>query len=374
MNQFRQALLTFLLCCVALATCPGAIAYAADEAIAETPVVSAQPSAKELRQLVAPIALYPDSLVAQILAASTYPEEVVEADRWVQAHPELKGDQLAQSVDQQSWDPSVKALTAFPSVLANMDKNLSWTTSLGEAYIGNQQGTMDAVQAMRKSARKVGNLKSTSQLNVVDQGQAIVIQPVNPEVVYVPEYDPWIVYAAPIAPWPGWYWYPGLYWTSPGIAFGIGFPIGFFGGYGWGWHHWDPDWHHHTIIYNHNTYISHSRTVINHNYYADRAHGGSGFHGGNGFHGGAGVHSGEAFHSANGFRGGGAGSADRGFGSHSPSAGHAGAFGGFNHGGDVHSFSARGNSSMGGFHGGMGGGGFHGGIGGGGFHGGGGHR
>lgn len=374
MNQLRQVLSIFLLYCFAVATFPGARAYAADEPTSETPVVSAQPSAKELQQLVAPIALYPDSLVAQILAASTYPEEVVEADRWVQAHPELKGDQLAQSVDQQNWDPSVKALAAFPSVLANMDKNLSWTTSLGEAYINNQQGTMDAVQAMRKSAKKAGNLNSTSQLNVVDQGKTIVIQPANPEIVYVPEYDPWVVYATPIAPWPGWYWYPGLYWTSPGIGFGFGFPIGFFGGYGWGWHHWDPDWHHHTIIYNHNTYVSHSRTVINHNYYADRAHGGSGFHGGNGFHGGSGVHSGEAFHGANGFHGGGAGSADRGFESHSPSAGHAGAFGGFNHGGDVHSFSARGNSSMGGFHGGMGGGGFHGGMGGGGFHGGGGHR
>jgi len=367
MNQFRQVLSIFLLYSVALTTLSGAIASAADEATTETPIVPAKPSAKELRQLVAPIALYPDSLVAQILAASTYPEEVVEADRWVQAHPELKGDQLAQSVDQQNWDPSVKALAAFPSVLANMDKNLSWTTSLGEAYINNQQGTMDAVQAMRKSAQKAGNLKSTSQLNVVDQGKTIVIEPVDPEIVYVPEYDPWIVYATPIVPWPGWYWYPGLYWTSPGIAFGFGFPIGFFGGYGWGWHHWDPDWHHHTIIYNHNTYISHSRTVVNHNYYDDRAHGGSGFHGGTGFH------SGEAFHGGNAFHGGAVG-ADRGLASHTPSAGHAGAFGGFNHGGDVHSFSARGYSSMGGSHAGIGGGGFHGGMGGGGFHGGGGHR
>ena len=100
--------------------------------------------------LVAPIALYPDSLVAQILAASTFPEQVVEADRWVQAHPDLKGDALGQAVDQQPWDPSVKALAAFPSVLGNMDKNLSWTSSLGDAYYNQQQDVMDAVQVMRQ--------------------------------------------------------------------------------------------------------------------------------------------------------------------------------------------------------------------------------
>jgi hypothetical protein len=375
MNQFRQALSIILLYCVAFATFPAGIAHAADDPTTQTPVVSAQPSKKELQQLVAPIALYPDSLVAQILAASTYPEEVVEADRWVQAHPELKGDQLAQSVDQQTWDPSVKALSAFPSVLANMDKNLSWTTSLGEAYIGNQQGTMDAVQAMRKSARKAGNLKSTPQLNVVDQGQAIVVEPVNPAIVYVPEYDPWIVYATPIAPWPGWYWYPGLYWTSPGIAFGFGFPIGFFGGYGWGWPHWGPDWYHHTIIYNHVNYISHSRTVINHNYYADRAHGGNGFRGAGGSRGAGGFHDSNGFRGDSGARGGNAFHGEGGMaGQHGFASPHmsgntrGSAFGGFDHGGAVRGYSTRGFSSMGGFHG---GGGLHGG---GGFHGGGGRR
>src|SRR4029077_13140414 len=110
----------------------------------------AQQTPEELQQLVAPIALYPDSLVAQILAASAFPEQVVEADRWVQAHPELKGDALGQAVDQQPWDPSVKALAAFPSVLGNMDKNLSWTSSLGDAYYNQQQDVMAAVQAMRQ--------------------------------------------------------------------------------------------------------------------------------------------------------------------------------------------------------------------------------
>ena len=105
-------------------------------------------------------------------------------------------------------------------------------------------------------------------MKVKDQGQKIVIEPADPEVIYVPEYDPWVVYGFPVAPWPGWYWYPGLYWTSPGFGFGLGFDIGFFGGFGWGWHHWGYDWHHNNIEYNHNTYISHSTTFVNRNYYA----------------------------------------------------------------------------------------------------------
>ena len=127
-----------------------------------------QSTPEQLQQLVAPIALYPDSLVAQILAASTFPEQVVEADRWVQEHPDLKGDALGQAVDQQPWDPSVKALTAFPSVLGNMDKNLSWTSSLGDAYYNQQQDVMDAVQVMRQRAERAGDLKTTPQQVVTD--------------------------------------------------------------------------------------------------------------------------------------------------------------------------------------------------------------
>src|SRR5271157_4816794 len=150
----------------------------------------AQQTPEQLQRLVAPIALYPDSLVAQILAASTFPEEVVEADRWVQAHPDLKGEALGQAVDQQPWDPSVKALAAFPSVLGNMDKNLTWMSSLGDAYYNQQQDVMDAVQVMRKRAQGAGNLKTTAQQTVTTQGSTIVVQPANPEVVYVPAYDP----------------------------------------------------------------------------------------------------------------------------------------------------------------------------------------
>jgi hypothetical protein len=271
MKCFKRVISLFLSALIVF----GPVMLIAGHADAETAATSAASmptsNAQQLQQLVAPIALYPDSLVAQILAAATYPDQVVQADRWLQAHPELTGDQLAQAVDRQTWDPSVKALTEFPSVLANMDKNLSWTSSLGDAYVNNQSAVMDAVQAMRQSAEKAGNLKSSSQLKVSNQGQTIVIEPASTEVVYVPTYDPWLAYGFPVAPWPGWYWYPGLYWTSPGLYFGVGFPIGYFGGFGWGWHSWHPDWDHRAIVFNHATYVFHNRTFVHRDYYANRA-------------------------------------------------------------------------------------------------------
>jgi hypothetical protein len=334
MNYLRRFLSLTLSFYLVLASLAGGSAYAMDEPQTDIPIASAQPTPQELQQLVAPIALYPDSLVAQILAASTYPAQIVEANRWLQANPELKGDALAKVVDQQPWDPSVKALAEFPSVLSNMDKNLSWTSSLGEAYINHQQDVMNAVQEMRKQAKKAGHLESTSQSKVTEQGQTIVIEPADPEVVYVPEYDPWLVYGVPVAPWPGWYWYPGLYWTSPGFGFGLGFHIGFFAGFGWGWHGWAPDWHHNTIIYNHATYFSHSTTVINRNYYGNRARK-------NSFHGAAG-----GFHGENSFHGAAPGTPHA-----AAPGGHSGAFSGFHNGGVSKGYASRGFSSMGGFHG-----------------------
>ncbi len=340
-------------------------------------------TAEQLQQLVAPIALYPDELVAQILAASTYPTEIVEADRWVQEHSNLKGQALAQAVDPQSWDPSVKAVAQFPSVLANMDKNLSWTSALGDAYVNQQQDVLDAVQTMRQRAQQAGNLKSTPQEKVAAQGDTIVIQPANPDVVYVPVYDPWVVYGPGLIAYPGWFWYPGLYAVGPGISFGVGFGIGFFGGFGWGWHHWGADWHHHHILYDHHGWESHSRTFIDHDHFyrgGPGFHGSPGFHGDHGFHAGGGARGGPDFHggSGGGFHG---GSGPAGFhGGPGPAAAphvdpgtHSGAFSGFGHGGPTASSSARGQGSFGGggFHGGGFGGGFHGG---GGSHGGGGHR
>jgi len=241
-----------------------------------------QQTPEELQQLVAPIALYPDSLVAQILAASTFPEQIVEADRWVQAYPDLKGDALGQAVDQQSWDPSVKALIAFPSVLGNMDKNLSWTSSLGDAYYNQEQDVMDAVQVMRRQAQESGNLKDTPQQTVTTQGSTIIVEPANPEVVYVPAYDPWVVYGDPIVAWPGWYPYPGIWYDGPSLWFGAGFGIGWFGGYGWGWHHWGCDWHDRHLVHDHNRYYSRSNTFYNRNdFFRDRGERG-GVNGGRG--------------------------------------------------------------------------------------------
>ena len=138
-------------------------------------------STNELQSLVAPIALYPDSLVAQILTASTFPDQVAIADYWLQENKSLTGSALMQAVDKQSWDPSVKALTEFPSVLDNMAKNLTWTSSLGEAYHNQQSEVMTAIQTLRAQAKAKGNLKSSSQITVVQQSpQTIVIQPTNP--------------------------------------------------------------------------------------------------------------------------------------------------------------------------------------------------
>jgi hypothetical protein len=310
----------------------------------------AQQSPQELQQLVAPIALYPDALVAQVLAASTYPTEVVEAERWMQSHPNLKGEELAGEVDKQPWDMSVKALTQFPSVLENMDKNLSWTSSLGDAYANQPQAVTDAVQTMRQEARKAGKLSSNGQENVKTQGNTIVIQPAIPDVVYVPAYDPWLVYGEPIVAYPGWVPVPGIFYGGTSVFFGGGFGIGFFGEFGWGWHHWDYDWHRRAAIYNHNTYISHSRTIINrNNFNFDRGN----FDHGSAFHGSGPGGGNPGFHGAPP--------------SHAQPGTHSGAFSGFDHGGNVRGFSSRGQSSFGGgphVAGGFHGGGLHGGGGG----------
>lgn len=299
-------------------------------------------SEDQLRQLVAPIALYPDALVAQILAASAYPTEIVEAQRFVQAHPDLKGKDLADEIDKQDWDPSVKALTAFPTVLTNLDKDLSWTSELGDVNVNQQKDVMKAIQYMRKQAKKAGNLKSTPQQNVTDEGDDVEIQPADPQVVYVPEYDPGLVYGYPVAVWPGFYPWWGV--GGPFISFGVGFGISPFFGFGWGWGGWGLDWHHYGLWYHGAPYAFHSHAFYDRNAYF---HGG--YHGG--FARGGGDFGGRGFD-----RGGGRGFAGT----------RSGAFSGIGRGGETRVFSARGQSSFGG-------GGFHGG-GGGGFHGGGGGR
>ncbi|SRR5258707_787667 len=354
MKSSKQVLV-LLVCCSLV----GFTAQA--ESLGPTSQSNEQPSAppvqhspQELQQLVAPIALYPDALIAQVLAASTYPTQIVEAERWMQNHSNLKGEELAKEVDKQDLDPSVKALAQFPSVLENMDKNLSWTSSLGEAYVTQPQDVTDAVQALRQQARKSGHLDNNDKEKVTTQANTIVIEPANPEVVYVPAYDPWLVYGAPIIAYPGWYPVPGIFWDGAGLSFGIGFGIGFFGGFGWGWGHWGYDWHDRRAFFDHREWVSHSRDFGHDGFrHGDFGHGHGDFgHGGD-------------FNHGNAFHGGRPGGGGSGF--HGSSAPHfqpgtrSGAFSGFDHGGNVRGFSSRGRSSFGG---GSHGGGFHGGGGG----------
>jgi len=187
---------------------------------------AAQQSPDQLQQLVAPIALYPDALIAQILPAATYPAEIVDAQRWMEQHKDLTGAALAQQVDTQPWDPSVKALTQFPAVLANMNQNLAWTSELGDVYVNQQQELTQAIQTVRQKTKQAGNLKTTDQEKVDTKGQTIIIQPASTNMVYVPQYDPWLVYGYPLAAFPGWYPYPGLYLDGLGIGWGLGFGIG----------------------------------------------------------------------------------------------------------------------------------------------------
>ena len=308
-------------------------------------------SPDKLNQLVAPIALYSDSLIAQILSGATYPEEILDASKWIEQHTELAGTELAGQVDQQAWDPAVKALTQFPAVLKNMGQNLAWTSELGDAYLNQQQDVMQAIQTMRQQAKQAGNLQSTDQEKVRTDGSDIVIEPATTDVVYVPQYDPWSVYGYPLAPFPGWYGYPGLYLSGPGIGWGLGFNIGYFGGFGWGWRHWRYDWHHQgRILQGRSPYLSHSRTIVRRGDFGGRGPGIT--RGGSGFN-----------------RGLDRGPAVRGGLNARPGTGtHTNAFSGFNRGVDTRMHGFRGQSSMGGFGGGggaRGGGGFRGGGGGG---------
>jgi len=218
---------------------------------------------EQLDKLVAPIALYPDSLVAQILAASGYPTQIVVADRMVRENPGLKGRDLAEEVDRQDWDPSVKSLVEFPTVLANLDRDLSWTSELGEAYHNQPDDVMQAIQHMRHKAYDAGNLRSTPQERVYEQGPNVDIQPADPNVVYVPAYNPAYVYGYPVGLWPG--FYPWWGFGGPYISFGFGFPISPFFGFGWGWHGWGMGWGFHGgIFFGGHPYAFRSGAFYNH--------------------------------------------------------------------------------------------------------------
>ncbi|WP_298272332.1 DUF3300 domain-containing protein [Geobacter sp.] len=212
-------------------------------------------SKEQLAQLLAPIALYPDELIAQILMASTYPLEIVMADRWARQHKELQGEELARALEEQTWDPSVKSLVNFPSVLAMLSEKLDLTTKLGDAFLQQKQDVMDTIQELRRRAAAAGNLKTTSEQKVVVEKETIVIEPVTPDVVYVPIYDPFVVYG----PW----WYPAYppfyFYPAPSVVFtfGFGITLGWPWGYAWG----GCDWRHRDIIININRNLAFNRFI-----------------------------------------------------------------------------------------------------------------
>ena len=212
-------------------------------------------SAAELQQLAAPVALYPDALIAQIFGAATFPDQIAAASTWLHQNGNLTGTALMQAVDMQPWDPGVKALSQFPSVLDNLAKNLSWTSALGEAYSTQAADLMSAVQTLRAQAKAAGNLKSGSQITVVEQSpQVIVIQPANPQVVYVPQYNPTVVYGTPYVT-PG---YSTAAVVATGLlAFGAGIAVGAAinnSCCGWGYSYWNCNWHGGAVVYRSNTY------------------------------------------------------------------------------------------------------------------------
>ncbi len=196
--------------------------------------------AEQLDSLVAPIALYPDPMLAQVLAASTYPLEIIQLQQWLAKNKNLKDKALADAVAKQPWDPSIQGLAAMPEVVKRLADDIQWTTDLGNAFLAQQSDVMEAVQRMRKKATDAGNLKSTEQqkveTKVVESKQVIVIEQSNPEVVYVPSYNPVVVYGPPVYPYPPIYYPPpGYYAAGVAISFGVGLAMGAAWGGGWGY-------------------------------------------------------------------------------------------------------------------------------------------
>jgi len=230
-----------------------------------------QPLAPEqLQQMVAPIALFPDGLLAEVLAAATYPLQITEANQWRQAQGNASPDQIASGANMQDWDPSVKALVAFPQVLSEMAQSLQWTTDLGNAYYNQPQDVMSAVQTMRQRARAAGTLESTPQETVTQDQGYVEVAPVNPQVVYVPQYNPWAVYGQPVAPYPG--FSAGAEFGSfvagavvgglvAPVVFGAGMVMSAFAHMAWGFFGWGLGWGSGAVFYHGYGYYPHSLSV-----------------------------------------------------------------------------------------------------------------
>lgn len=240
--------------------------------LAQGPGAGASFREEELDQMLAPIALYPDSLLGQILVAATYPDQVKEADQWVRDNSSLRGDALNDALDRMDWDLSVKALVPFPQVLAMMSDKMDWTQRMGDAFLAQQADVMDTVQRLRAKAHAQGNLKDTEQQRVVVRGESIEIEPANPQVIYVPTYNPAVIYGSwwyPAYPpyaynpyYPGYAWNP--YYTGAGfVTAGLfGFAAGVAVGSVWnsGWGHWN--WSRHDVNVNINRHININRNNI----------------------------------------------------------------------------------------------------------------
>ncbi len=352
-----------LLCVVVLVFGTGAPPSRAQGTAPSDETSGAKISPDQLDSLVAPIALYPDPLLSQVLVASTYPLEVVQLKQWLDQHKDLKDKALADAVEKENWDPSIQALAALPDVVKQLADNIKWTTDLGNAVLEQQSGVMDAVQRMRQKAQGTGALKSSEQAKVetqtVEDKSVIVIQPTNPEVVYVPSYNPTVVYGA--APY---YPYPPMYYPTGGLllSFGVGVAMGAFWSGGWGW---GCGWGGGSItVNNNNSFVRNSnRTNVgngnrgNGNWQHNPSHRGGAPYPSNGLankYGGTtrGGRQGQAGQSGLGGGGGFAGGADR-VGNrqipNSPGATNRGAFGGAGSGtsgSGARASSARGSSSM----------------------------
>jgi hypothetical protein len=224
----------------------------------------AQPlAADQLQQLVAPIALYPDTLMALVLAAATYPAQVAAADHWLRAQGNAPPEQIAAAADAQPWDPSVKALTAFPQVLQQMDGDLAWTTDLGNAYYNQPQDVLQTVQVMRQRAEDAGTLRSTPQEAVTYNQGYIQLAPANPEVVYVPAYNPWDAYGQPVQPYPGFSLLGALqsFAGSAPVRYGLGIGMSAFRNTSFGWMGWALNWLTQSVFFHQSPYYSQSTTV-----------------------------------------------------------------------------------------------------------------
>lgn len=237
----KHAVRSFLVILCSLLLVPGETLFAAmPQQEGSTQEAAAQLPPEQLDSLVAPIALYPDPLLSQTLVASTYPLEIIQLQQWLVQNSKLKDKELADAVQKQNWDPSIQSMAILPDVVKRLADDIKWTTDLGNAFLAQQSDVMDAVQRMRAKAMDKGNLQSGEQQKVekkvIENKQVIVIESSSPDVVYVPSYNPTVVYGAPVYPYPPVYYPPaGYYAAGMALSFGVGMMVGAAWGGGWGY-------------------------------------------------------------------------------------------------------------------------------------------